>query len=284
VKNGRLVVNIINKAVEGIRKLWQSEVLIPLKKTFFSELTIREGDYRAKFEIESEVAREWFFPRYGLGQAHEASVLSVMMNNLNRDDVFLDVGGHLGFYSIFAALQCKEAHSFEIDPSMAAVIERNVRLNQLDNVYTHPYAVTGEVNRLVSFEPHQTENKSTNRVSGERNRFFVPTFTLDECCEQLSLEPSMIKIDVEGAEFDVLRGMKTLLSPESSLRRVFLEVHPNLVNSFDDKFQETLDRLESLNFKVERFPAHRAHHTTTPVNFDRTDPIEDNTMLDCYRP
>jgi FkbM family methyltransferase len=94
---------------------------------------------------------------------------------------------------------------------------------------------------------------STNRISSntDRNTVSVPILTGDSLALKLGSFPNLIKIDVEGFEVEVLKGMTEVLhSP--SLKAIFIEVHFKLLEERGDKFgvQTIINILEECQFKV----------------------------------
>jgi FkbM family methyltransferase len=111
-------------------------------------------------------------------------------------------------------------YAFEPDPVARASLERNIAGNSADNIKVVPWAVTkqrGSVN-LVSHEL----GDSTTKIRAGGHGQEVDSISLDEFCQNEGLSPSVIKIDVEGAEIGVFEGGGSALR---QARAILLEFH-----------------------------------------------------------
>jgi FkbM family methyltransferase len=143
----------------------------------------------------------------------EPETTSVFLRLLESDSILLDVGANTGLFSLLAAEvdPSIEVHAFEPVPSVFEVLERNLSRNAFRNVTAHELALVdrgstvtlyipkGRVPVMASIQPGWTSS-STEATT-------VKASTIDEFLR--AREPckvSMIKIDVEGAENQVLRG------------------------------------------------------------------------------
>lgn len=152
-------------------------------------------------------------------------------DDIRDGDVVLDIGANLGAYTLVFAHWVGvggRVYSFEPAPDARRGLEQHVALNGLDaRVVVRPEAVsrtTGTARFLAS------GTSGSNRLlagdsGGARD---VPTTTVDEVCVSLALRPRLIKIDVEGAELDVLRGARRTIAAGGSDLRMYVEMHPGV--------------------------------------------------------
>ena len=146
---------------------------------------------------------------------------------------FIDVGAFAGFYSFLLA---PKSNSF--DNFVSCEPDANVKINLLENLAI----LTNTFNKLrISFinSPinkwndvtiidtpfgHPSFQESNDSFNNEK---IIKSVSLDSVVQSLSLKPKFIKIDVEGAEFDVLQGMQETLKKYKP--KIMLEKHPSLV-------------------------------------------------------
>ncbi len=138
-------------------------------------------------------------------------------------DVFYDVGANVGFYTMLAAELVQDTgqvYAFEPLPRNVSYLRRHVEMNCYANVRIYPLAVADREGRMNFSEG---SNPSMARIDPS-GAMEVSVTSLDILVdkEQLRL-PSVLKIDVEGAEYDVLRGAARLLGTCSPL--IFLASH-----------------------------------------------------------
>jgi FkbM family methyltransferase len=190
-----------------------------------------------------------------------------ILRHLRPGGCFYDVGAHIGFNSLLAARLVGKGGrvvAFEPDPSNAAVLHENLSRNDLTEVEVIPAAVWSHLG-IVTFQRSAAEHPE---MSSRRGRVVVST---DEAAgsslievEAVTLDafardhpaPTMIKIDVEGAEAEVLRGAQKLIS---HARPVWLlEVHhQNAATFLEEDLRQNGYRIEWLARHPEfPFPRH----------------------------
>jgi FkbM family methyltransferase len=139
--------------------------------------------------------------------------------------ITLDMGAHVGFYSLLAAHAnpSGQVYSFEPLPSLVNRLQRNIALNRLTNVQCVPNAVsdtegTAEffyvANEVTSTSTLSTEFKPTGvtRDLGEVRTMPVPVITVDGFVQKNKIgRVDLVKIDTESTEPLVMRGMRDTL-------------------------------------------------------------------------
>lgn len=114
----------------------------------------------------------------------------------------LDIGAHAGLYSLVFARHARRVFAFEPWPRNLAWLQRALEQNRIANVTVLPWAVSAESGVLAFMEgPHTSMGKLD-----EAGTFPVFAVSLRDFLDREKVRPSVLKIDVEGAETDVLRG------------------------------------------------------------------------------
>ena len=146
---------------------------------------------------------------------HEFVEMSFLIHLLYPDDLFLDIGANVGSYTVLAAKVCKaRAIAFEPDPNTARALRRNIAINHLNALSDVRGAALGEVHGQIAF----TVGLDTmNRVArpDDKATQVVPIRRLDDFAEAAA--PTLIKLDVEGFEEQVLAGAPGVLGSPSLL-------------------------------------------------------------------
>lgn len=142
------------------------------------------------------------------------------LESVFRDgDVFLDIGANLGWYSLVLGRSCPNSriYAFEPIPATVEVLKKNIRLNQLDNIEPVGMGLFNEEAELnFLFAPDVSGATSLKLTGQSRGTSAIQdvvckTTTLDAFCASRDIVPSLLKIDVEGAELMVLQGGETIL-------------------------------------------------------------------------
>jgi len=157
------------------------------------------------------------------------------MNVAAKAKILWDVGALFGFFSLAFALKGadRRALAFEPNPSSRAKLEECLHLNPTAKVEVFDFAV-GLPDKVVEFERgfHYTAVTESPARPGEKDSaqkeiVAIKTRSIDELIERNFAPPDIIKIDVEGHEFDVLLGARKLLLAKKPL--LCIELHPDLL-------------------------------------------------------
>lgn len=179
-------------------------------------------------------------PVYGwISQGYESRFDAAMMASLKPGMRVFDIGANVGYYTqkfAEAVGPSGEVHAFEPVPASAAKV-RELQA-QFPWIHVHQYAVADQAGE-VQMHVEADSTSPTNRIVIEESEavvpfqegggITVPVTTLDQVLRD-SGAPAMIKIDVEGYEWHVLKGASaTLACPE--LKNVFVEIHFGLLEA-----------------------------------------------------
>ena len=156
-----------------------------------------------------------------LALAHESDYDHEILGRLGQGKVFVDVGAHVGHWTVRAAAKGAKVIAVEADPITAARLRENLDLNDLDATVLN-VAAWDETTELHLNRQHDYDYDGTNQVRPDGNGELVIAKPLDELlCDFRRID--LIKVDVEGADMHVLRGMaKTVARLRPAL---FIEDH-----------------------------------------------------------
>ena len=213
--------------------------------------TWHNAEYDLNFEINNGV--EDFRLRHWGG---EKEYVIEMMDLLKEDDVFYDVGASVGLISVIAAkcLTNGTVISFEPDEENLKRLKVNYAINNLSNHKILNLAVGDKKGTLKLYTSGSSGFSPSLEKVNEIDTFVeIEVDTIDHLIEKENLPfPTVIKIDIEGAEFMALKGMNKVLSSASRPRIVFIELHPEFLPSFNTSTEEILKYLSSFNYRIEQ--------------------------------
>jgi FkbM family methyltransferase len=159
----------------------------------------------------------------------------------------LDVGALHGIFSLVFVAGRHEASAVAVDASPRAFSKLlyNVHKNKFRTVTTVECALSDKMGSLPMH--YEWEHAVAAPMSGQSQKTLeVQMRTGDELCESIGFEPDTIKIDVEGHEIKVLRGLKRMISRHRPL--VFLEVHSSRIATEGDDVTEIVEFLARLGY------------------------------------
>lgn len=168
-------------------------------------------------------------------------------------DAVIDIGGHLGFFSLYASLLNPKVPIFCFEPHTGnfELLKKNLKDNRVKNVTAKNLAVSNKVGETELLLSQEDLNHSIVRAiepTGVTQK--VQTTTLEKIFDRHDIgHCDLLKIDCEGAEFAILED-----SPKEVLERVsniFLEYHDWVPGKHHSDLKKLL---ETRGFKVQDFP------------------------------
>jgi FkbM family methyltransferase len=162
-------------------------------------------------------------------------------------DIFVDIGANRGIYTVIAPtlFGYNAVHAFEPNPQVSTLLSTNVTLNNLgDRVAVHNTAL-GESSGILSFVCDPMHLGGGRIVSDKsKNSIEVPVKIFDDFIATIPPERiSFIKIDTEGFEHSVLKGMVRTLAKMSHGSSIMIEsTEPNQTKAFLAQFQFKLEK------------------------------------------
>jgi FkbM family methyltransferase len=195
------------------------------------------GGMRLELDLRESIQRDFLF---GLYDRYE---LTLVRRHLRAGGDFVDVGAHIGMYTVAAALRRRgRVLAFEPNPVALLQLENNIALNGCDHVVVSGRAVADSVGEALLHVPKTPDPSFSSLEAGrfaEGEHVPVELTTLDREVEALGLRPALVKIDVEGAELRVLAGMERTLDARPVL----------LIEVSADSASELERRLEPLGYR-----------------------------------
>lgn len=162
----------------------------------------------------------------------EPETWAFLRGAVHPGDVVLDIGSFLGTYAMAMARWGARVYAFEPTPASARGLRRHVQLNHLeDRVQVNEVALgaaEGTVTLHQHGEPYRNAVAAHDPAGERRGTVEVQMTTVDAFCRARQLRPTLIRMDVQGLEAEVLRGARETLAKGGDALRVVLEVHPQL--------------------------------------------------------
>jgi FkbM family methyltransferase len=181
------------------------------------------------------------------GGRYEEENLEVLLSFIKDNTVFLDIGANLGFFTLQVGkrlLRNGSVYSFEPHPKLLNLLHWNVHLNGLSRTVTcFPFGLSdqnspskfaypighlggGTVGDLSNSRDYDTVNSELRRLDD----VLGPNFSCD-----------LVKIDVEGHELNVLKGMRQIVGNSPQIKILFEKLVPNL--GTEEGLQEYFDEI-----------------------------------------
>jgi FkbM family methyltransferase len=237
--------------------LYKSLKFLSIGNSMLLKISVPKYDYKFYCRINNE--------DYTFMTGHEDEVEEYF--NPKDGEIIVDVGAHIGHYTIISSKRVGpngKVIAIEAHPDNFEMLNRNIKLNKLTNIIPLNYAVYSKETKLKLYLPDEelgyTMHHSTMlnyvstkyKIETEGKYVEVNANTLDNLLLQQQQKQNgisheninWIKIDVEGAEFEVLKGATSILSKSKDIA-LLIEVHGK------DNYKPIVEFLKTYNFKIE---------------------------------
>ena len=142
-------------------------------------------------------------------------VMNVIQDILKPGSVFLDVGANIGFFSLIASsLVGEQGLVIAFEPSIRALqrLTLNLKLNPSANIAVVSSALGSEAGVVSLYLTNPQNTGGTTLLPRPwANREVAVSLRMDDILDEIGVVPTLIKIDVEGYEYHVLKGAEKLL-------------------------------------------------------------------------
>ena len=243
-----MLISAIKKYFKRYPKLEEIYNSIMWKKHIFSDFC-NTYIFKSKHEVSTPygftlVSRNYIANRMMLQGTFETDEAATIKSHIKEADVFVDVGANIGYYTCLARSLSKYVVAFEPQAQNLECLYASLNKNGWSDTEIFPLGLGHSPGLLTLYG---ASGPSASLVKGwadypRRFKKVIPVNTMDNLlCERFEGKKLFIKIDVEGAEYDVLKGaIKTLtMSPRPTwfIEICLSEFHPGKLNpNYADTF------------------------------------------------
>ena len=178
----------------------------------------------------------------------------IMEEKIEMGNIVVDVGANIGLHTLNMARivgNTGQVFAFEPDPSNFEILKKNVKINNYKNIILEQKAVGDKHGRTTLYQSdHPGKHRIFPQTEQAKSQVQVELTNLDNYFDSdMTDKINFIKIDVEGLEFSVLKGMKNILKNSKKIKILF-EFMPE--NTIEVGFTpiELLNYLTSNDFKL----------------------------------
>jgi len=182
---------------------------------------------------------------------YEPFEVKIVKEIIKNGDTVLDIGANIGYYTlIFGRLvgPSGKVIAFEPDPDNFAILKMNVKMNGYKNIILINKAVTdrtGKINLYIS-EKNKADHVIYNTHEGRRS-IEIEAIRLDNFFKNDNIKINLIKMDIQGAEGGVIRGISSLLHDNI---KIITEFYPYGLELFGSNAEEFLNFFIKQGFKI----------------------------------
>ncbi len=230
--------------------------------------------YRTQIKLNLHID-DWIQQNLYFLNEYEEKEIKFVEKYLKKDDVFIDVGANIGLYSLVAAKQIEggKVYAFEPIKKNSDSLLYNIKLNKPINIIVEKLAVSDNEKNLILY---LDENEKNNGMATA----YADTFTYNETVPCTSLDfyfankdisaVKLIKIDIEGGEYNAVIGMQNILKKYKPT--LLIEINP------DAPYDENI--LESLLFEM-GYKKYYLDERSSPINTKLAGDNSCNYLFSC---
>lgn len=194
------------------------------------------------------ISRELF--TYGKRE-HLSTDIMLEGKIIKPGDTVLDLGANIGYYALMESMIVGDkgkVYAVEPSPKNYEILRENIELNNFTNIETYNLAMgdhSGKVDMYLSEYSNWSRLVDRNLNDKIHEIVTVDITTVDEFLEGRT-QPDLIRMDVEGYEIKIFRGMEQTLKNEKL--GIFVELHPTFMS--EEENMEIFDLLKENKFRV----------------------------------
>jgi FkbM family methyltransferase len=243
------------------RRLYVGEYTIPsynlLKFFYKSRNDLKPRKSRLLKVHVNEYRYEYYCRLQDFNPGREDDILKLFRPK--KGNTVVDIGAHIGKYTIVASKMVGtqgKVIAIEAHPNNYDILTKNIALNKLSNVVALNLAVHSKDTMVKLYDPGQEEGRTIyntimteRKTSNSQNFVEVKAKSLDSILLENGIkEVNWIKIDVEGAELEVLRGAPNILSTSRDLS-LLIEIH-NLGAKHRNLYEPIIELLNLNKYRI----------------------------------
>lgn len=258
-----MLLKVIQSITTRVQIKGAAKVLFIIRGLFRNNSSIYECYKRLRLKLDEDVLYQWW---YAINYS-SFDVIKLMERYLSPGSTMMDVGANIGFVSLNAArIVGSGGRVVAVDPQKQ-VLERlneNIALNNFTNITVVPCALSAEpgaavFNAATDAGLSRLDNLNQNHYGMNlMEKYQVQKTTLD-CLVDAHFDgvaPDVIKIDVEGHEYQVLKGAARTLAQKKSV--VIMEINQGALRQNDVSLRDILSFVQPLGYTAEWIESHSA--------------------------
>lgn len=194
---------------------------------------------------------------YITGNYENPLALKTFLSWLKADTVYYDIGANIGYHALLAntVITQGKIYAFEPMPEVRMIFEKHISLNNKlilkNNISLLPFAVADK-EKMIEFSNDANQKDGNTFITqspvfiNAENKIMVQCVSIDGLTAKGYTRPDVIKIDAEGAEFDILQGALHIL--QTCRPNILLATHDCHLPGVKDK---CLEFLKDLGYNIQ---------------------------------
>ncbi|MCW3160905.1 FkbM family methyltransferase [Chryseobacterium oryctis] len=208
---------------------------------------------------------------YFLGD-YEKNEIDFLYSSLKKDDVFIDIGGNIGLFSLNASTIIGDkgkVYSFEAFKPNFIQFQNHISINNFQNIHLEHLAVADKKGfiEILYNDDYNNVGMASSYLENYTSKEKVESTSLDEyVSEKQILKIDLIKIDIEGGEYSALKGMSSVL--ENLRPKVLIEINNIALKSSNHSEEELISLFTEKGYKRTKILSRNENSYNAVFEFD----------------
>jgi len=166
---------------------------------------------------------------------------------ISDDDIVIDIGAHIGLFSLFASQFCKKGKIFSFEPinENFELLKENIKINEISNIYLFNNAVSDTSSTITLYQSEDDSGHSKFIKTSKSVK--VISKSLKEFLDENKIEQcDLLKLDCEGSEYEIMKSLP--LKYFEKFKKIIIEYH--LADSKPQLIEELKIKLKNLSYTI----------------------------------
>ena len=182
---------------------------------------------------------------------------------IEKNDIIIDIGAHIGIFSLYANQFCKNGKIFCYEPSTEnyELLQSNISQNQIKNIFPNNFAVSQSNDSVKLYiSPDNTAHSIYDSTS---KSIQVKSRTLQNIFDSNKLEIcDYLKLDCEGAEYEIIESLPNEYFKK--IKQIYIEYH--FSDSKHEMLENMIKKLDQMSFSIIKEPLEQGMGSIYAVN------------------
>jgi FkbM family methyltransferase len=190
---------------------------------------------------------------------HEPESTNSLKGILSHGMTIVEVGANIGYYALLeAGIIGRNGHiiAFEPSPINMTTFRANIALNGLeDRIETYQMGVGNKTHRMQFHIINKGNLSSFYQRAYSKDIQIISTIevdvvALDDFFQSKPIKIDFLRMDVEGYEMEIIKGMQNMLKTEKAPDKLFIEIHSSLLNSNSYSCKLFIETLKIFHYEI----------------------------------